>query len=111
MHSDVRYATLLTLVQVLRQLPEQFNADVFGKFTESSGSLLKGCEKALRLPQDLLSRWVITNPKALGLFNAQWTALQWSRLFAALLQDATHVTRIRLQLMDSPGVPSQPLQC
>jgi hypothetical protein len=107
MHPDARYATLLTLLQVLRHLPEQFNADVFGKLTDGSGSLLSGCERALRLPQDLLSRWVSTTPEALGLLNAQWTALQWSRLLSALAQDATHVTQIRLQLMDSPGMTSR----
>jgi hypothetical protein len=93
----------LTRLQVLRHLPHRFTADVFCKLTNSSGSFCEGCESALHLPQDLLSRWVASTASVLDLRSADLTALQWSRLFAALLQEGTHIPEIHVRAIVIPS--------
>jgi hypothetical protein len=93
---------VLVLLQVLRHLPHRFSADVFGKLTDSSDSLVIGCMRALRLPQDLLSRWVASTPTVLDLSTAALTAVQWTRLSSALLQGGVHLTEIHIRIPDTP---------
>jgi hypothetical protein len=87
-------------LQVLRHLPTRFSADVFSKLNDDPGSLLEGYERALRLPQDLLCRWLATKPAVLDLRSADITPLQWLPLFTALLQGGTHLTEIHIRVVD-----------
>jgi flagellar biosynthesis/type III secretory pathway protein FliH len=96
---------LLSRLQVLRHLPKRFSADVFCALTDSSGSLVEGCERALHLPQDLLSCWVASTPAVLDLRYAKFTALQWSRLLAAIAPEDNHLTEIHIRVMDVGVVP------
>jgi hypothetical protein len=86
---------------VLQNLPPRFATVVFSKLTDSSGSLVKGCERALHLPKHLLSHWMASTPAVLDLRTAKWTALQWSRLFDALLQGGRHLTEFHTRLVRS----------
>jgi hypothetical protein len=63
-----------------------------------------GCIRALRLPQDLLSRWVASTPAAavLDLRHATFRAVHWTRLSSALLQGGSTLTEIHLPVPDTP---------
>jgi hypothetical protein len=89
------------VLQVLQHLPNRFSADVFCKLTDSSGSVIEGCKRALCLPQNLRSHWVASTPAVLDLRTAVLTAVQQSRLFAALLQGGTHLTEFHVQVVPS----------
>jgi hypothetical protein len=93
---------LLALLQVLQHLPKRFSTDVFSRLTARSGSLVSGLKYALQLSQDLLSCWVASCPAALDLRDAELTAIQWTRLFAALSQGGTHLTTIHIRVIDIP---------
>jgi hypothetical protein len=110
MYRDVQLSTLLKLLQVLRQLPKKFCSDVFCKLNDGSGSLLEGCRRALFLPQDLLCRWFATTTAVVDLRNAELTALQWSRLFAALFQESPRLTEIHIRVPDLAFHSSAPAE-
>jgi hypothetical protein len=93
--------SVLMLLQVLRHLPDRFSADVFGKLTDIHNSLVIGCLRALRLPQDLLACWVGSTPAVLDLRKVAFTGVHWSRLSAALLQRGAHLTEIHIRIPDS----------
>jgi hypothetical protein len=99
---------VLVLLQVLRHLPNRFSADVFGKLTDISGSVVIGCVRALLLPFDLLACWVASTPAVLDLRTVALTAVQWSRLSAAVLERGAHLTEIHIRIPDPPFAPFTP---
>jgi hypothetical protein len=96
------FRSRFTFMQVIRRLPARFAADVFAKLTETSGSFVSGFKRALYLPQDLLSCWVATTPAVLDLRTAVLTAVQQSKLFAALPQGGLHLTEFHIRIVDFP---------
>jgi hypothetical protein len=98
----LRSREVLTFLQVIRRLPARFAADVFTKLTDTSGSFISGFKRALYLPQDLLSCWVATTPAVLDLRTAELTAVQQSKLFAALPQGGLHLTEFHIRIVDFP---------
>jgi hypothetical protein len=69
---------------------------VFSKLNDSLDSFGNGFKRAL------LSCWVATIPAVLDLRTAELTALQLSRLFAAILQGGIRLTSIHIKLVSLP---------
>jgi hypothetical protein len=86
---------------VIRHLAARCAADLFGKLPGGSDYLINGFNQALYLPQDLLSHWLTTR-EVLDLRTTALTALQWSRLFAALMQGGLHLTEIYIRIDNLP---------
>jgi hypothetical protein len=61
---------------------------------------VNSCESALRLPQDLMSRWVASTPAVLDLRTAEFTGVQWSQLFATFVKGGAHLTEIHIRITD-----------
>lgn len=79
-------ASMKGCAQVLRCLDDTAASEVFWLNLADSEGAQEAVEAALRLPQDLLARWVAAQAPALRMWNITLLTAHWARLAACLPQ-------------------------